>query len=258
MLKMFTKKKKNNKGFGLIEVLVSVAIMSIVTLPLAQSFVTSTQVNKKSEVKLSAITVAENKMEQAKALDLSLYEKADDGKYYINDDAVDENGNTFNVQTIIDPTKYAELNNGIFDISSLTYASKAEIEIPEDVLGKYGKNYTYYSIILEITEDRNGDIIEQNVYFTLTIATNSTGKNSKIIDSCLLYNYFGEEFDENGNYLGLANLDIRYYEMQKQYLGEILIKNPDNVEVTLNLTKFYKHDNRQNCLNGNRCDKPFK
>jgi prepilin-type N-terminal cleavage/methylation domain-containing protein len=249
MIKFFNRKNKNNKGFGLIEVLISVAIMSIVTLPLAQSFVTSSQVNKKSEVKLSAITVAENRMEQAKAIDLSMYEKAEDGKYYISEDAVDENGNTFNVQTIIDPTKYEQLNSGIYDISTLSFASKAEIEIPEDLLGKYDKKYTYYSIILDIFETQEDESIYQSVYYTITIAQNSTGKKSKIIDSGLLFYYGGEEYDENGNYLGLSNLDVRYYEKQNMYLGEIRINNLDDVDVTLNLTKFDRHDNRSNDIN---------
>ena len=209
MIKFLNRKNKNNKGFGLIEVLISVAIMSIVTLPLAQSFVTSSQVNKKSEVKLSAITVAENRMEQAKAIDLSMYEKAEDGKYYISEDAVDENGNTFNVQTIIDPTKYDSTINRVYDLSTFSPTTKCEFYLPEDAIADISNKYTF-TIDINITEERKNDLVEQYVTYTFTRYIKNKFDSE---ESGILFTYIGEEYDSEGNKLGLKNMNINYLEI---------------------------------------------
>jgi prepilin-type N-terminal cleavage/methylation domain-containing protein len=243
MIKFFNRKNKNNKGFGLIEVLISVAIMSIVTLPLAQSFVTSSQVNKKSEVKLSAITVAENRMEQAKAIDLSMYEKAEDGKYYISEDAVDENGNTFNVQTIIDPTKYDSTINRVYDLSTFSPTTKCEFYLPEDAIADISNKYTF-TIDINITEERKNDLVEQYVTYTFTRYIKNKFDSE---ESGILFTYIGEEYDSEGNKLGLKNMNINYLEIVngKKWLklNRINIFNPNNVGVVINYYKLNGHDN---------------
>lgn len=255
MLKIFNRKKKNNKGFGLIEVLVSVAIMGIVTLPLTQSFVTSTEVNRKSEVKLSAITVAENKMEQAKALDLSDYEKAEDGKYYINDDAVDENGNTFNVQTIIDPTKYDDSKYDVYDWSTFSSTKNCNIILPDPFPlnsgngngnngnGNGNNGTVQYDLIITITENKYDDSkIQQDITYELQASGNEYGPIS-------VFSHESKEYDENGNKLGISSISIDYYGEKKVKLKAIKIYNRNNVDVVVNLNKIRKHDNSHDSIN---------
>ena len=62
--------KKKNSGFTLVEVLIAVAILSVVSIPILQSFVSVAQVNAKSRRRLSATTIAEGLMESCKGLSL--------------------------------------------------------------------------------------------------------------------------------------------------------------------------------------------
>lgn len=63
------KKKNSNAGMTLIEVIVAVSIFAITAAVFLQSFVTSSRINKKSNVYLEATTVAQNIMEEVKAKD---------------------------------------------------------------------------------------------------------------------------------------------------------------------------------------------
>ncbi|MGN8754125.1 type IV pilus modification PilV family protein [Blautia sp. HCP3S3_C4] len=58
---------KDNTGMTLLEVIVAVSIFSITAIVLLQSFVTSSRINKKSNLYLEATTVAQNIMEEIKA-----------------------------------------------------------------------------------------------------------------------------------------------------------------------------------------------
>lgn len=66
----FIMKKKKNRGFTLVEVLVAAAILSLVVTPILSSFVTIARVNAKSRRKLSATTIANGVMESVKGFEL--------------------------------------------------------------------------------------------------------------------------------------------------------------------------------------------
>lgn len=59
--------KKSNAGMSLLEVIVAVSIFSITAIILLQGFVTSSRVNRKSNLYLEATTTAQNIMEEIKA-----------------------------------------------------------------------------------------------------------------------------------------------------------------------------------------------
>lgn len=61
------KNKNSNAGMTLLEVIIAVSIFSITAIVLLQSFVTSSRINKKSNLYLEATTVAQNIMEEIKA-----------------------------------------------------------------------------------------------------------------------------------------------------------------------------------------------
>ena len=65
------KKRKRNRGFTLVEVLVAAAILSLVVTPILSSFVTVARINAKSRRKLSATTIANSVMESVKGFELS-------------------------------------------------------------------------------------------------------------------------------------------------------------------------------------------
>ena len=53
-------KKKNNRGFSLIELLVSVTILAIIVIPLMHSFITAVRTNEKAKRTLNATTAGQN------------------------------------------------------------------------------------------------------------------------------------------------------------------------------------------------------
>ena len=71
-------KKKKNRGFTLVEVLVAAAILSIMVPPILSSFVAIARVNSKSRMKLSATTIANGVMESAKSFELAQVAKETD------------------------------------------------------------------------------------------------------------------------------------------------------------------------------------
>ncbi len=58
--------KNNNKGFTLLEVLISMVIFAVVSVPLLRSFATSAQTNAKAKLQMKSTTAAENIMEKVK------------------------------------------------------------------------------------------------------------------------------------------------------------------------------------------------
>lgn len=70
---MPNKHHKNNKGFSLLELLVSITILAVVMIPMLHSFITSARANAKAKKVMEATTVAQNIMEEIKSDDLSDY-----------------------------------------------------------------------------------------------------------------------------------------------------------------------------------------
>ena len=62
--------KVNNKGFSLVELIVTIAILAIVVAPLLNAFVISARTNAKAREKLYVTTIAENLMEGIEQLSL--------------------------------------------------------------------------------------------------------------------------------------------------------------------------------------------
>lgn len=62
--------KKRDSGFTLVEVLIAVAILSIISIPVVQSFVSVAQVNGQARRRLAANTIAETLMESCKSVSL--------------------------------------------------------------------------------------------------------------------------------------------------------------------------------------------
>ena len=60
--------KQSNKGFTLVEVLVAILILAIIVVPLLSAFVMSAKTNAKARQTLRATTLAQNVMEELKAI----------------------------------------------------------------------------------------------------------------------------------------------------------------------------------------------
>jgi prepilin-type N-terminal cleavage/methylation domain-containing protein len=77
---------KNNHGFSLVELIVSIAILAVVVLPLLKSFVVSAGTNSKAKQKLQATEASQNILEtfEAKSLDelFDYFTGTDSGLFY--------------------------------------------------------------------------------------------------------------------------------------------------------------------------------
>lgn len=134
MVQKSNQNRQQNKGFTLIEVLISITILAIIAAPMLHAFVTSARTNAKSAKLLDATTLSQNIMEEFKAGSLediarefngygsgSIASKASGGAYeavetgvdsgtYV---AVDKENATLQPSVIdaADPTKYPD---GVF------------------------------------------------------------------------------------------------------------------------------------------------
>lgn len=73
--------RKLNKGFSLLEVLVTLAIISVLSIPLIQSFLNSAKVNGKSKSMQNATDIAQNTSEYFNAMSLDVLKSIYAGKY---------------------------------------------------------------------------------------------------------------------------------------------------------------------------------
>lgn len=68
------KKHYNCKGFTLIEILLSLAILSIIIIPISSFFISSQKISRDSDIKFRSITLAQNYFEQIKSKDFETIE----------------------------------------------------------------------------------------------------------------------------------------------------------------------------------------
>lgn len=102
---------KNNSGFTMIELLISVAILALIVIPILNSFLMSARLNAKAKQKHKATIVAENIMEKLKANSLEDIEKWTDMQNLSTSDvrsyrleSFKDQGSQYNVQIKMDPT----------------------------------------------------------------------------------------------------------------------------------------------------------
>lgn len=69
------RRKGNNKGLSLVELIVAVAILAIIVLPLLRSFMVSTETNMKAKKQQQAVELAQNIMEEMEVSDLQTLAK---------------------------------------------------------------------------------------------------------------------------------------------------------------------------------------
>ena len=179
------KSKVNQKGFTLMEVLVSIAIVGIIFLPLLSAFSDSAKINNISAKKLQrSTTAAQTVMEEIRSYDsietlVNLYEdtannggkmmrtdetfhnaytssiKANDGtfnnkKYYFVKKGIESDGKKFNARITVDTSKYQTLNDeGVPVIESLgagsTIMASEQADQIQSVLQDLANNDKYAS-----------------------------------------------------------------------------------------------------------------
>ncbi|EOD01521.1 type IV pilus modification PilV family protein [Caldisalinibacter kiritimatiensis] len=140
---------KNNKGFTLIEIVITIAIFSIIIVPLYSLFITAAKANNISANKLNATIIAQSYMEELKAIDTIEYED----KIYTYDMFIDDqksgdglliknvkfDGNTYEVYLHVEETEYK------FD----------------DADEGNSNNCRLYKINIKVKEKDKGDVLQE-------------------------------------------------------------------------------------------------
>lgn len=196
---------KNNGGFSLVEVLVAVAILALVSLPILNSFMSSSKLNKSARQTENCNAVGQLMAERCKSLSvsklLSSVSSAEYGFdevkksdfagqkiYTFNSVALDSNGNKytdasegdkFYVQVTLDPTGYADTgsasDNKNNNINSYNMPSFTDVQ--------NDKNYAVMSQVFEHDNQAPGELgipagdIHREVEINVV-----SDKTSKIID----------------------------------------------------------------------------
>lgn len=147
------KNKNSNAGMTLLEVIIAVSIFSITAIVLLQSFVTSSRINKKSNLYLEATTVAQNIMEEIKA---KKFEEVSLAFNY----PLDSNGSSR--LTFLD-TQKSRINSGAAD----------ELGVREVLAAKDNNNSVIYNPVRKYTDG----VDEANV--TASVISTDNGKTYK-------------------------------------------------------------------------------
>lgn len=108
------KRKLNNAGFSLVEVLVAMAVLAILSIPVLSSFSNAARINHKARKEENANTVAADIVEQFKSVSMSeilssyagKYTEGAGGKYTFTENRTGANGESYKVVTELEPGRY--------------------------------------------------------------------------------------------------------------------------------------------------------
>jgi len=196
---MFINKIKNQQGFTLVEVLLALAVLSIIIIPFTEIFITSTAVDNASKRNIKATYLAQKYMEMAK----NNFEETFDGgiinKNIIRKVIKDIDG--FDVELISEPLKEntVDLSSpGIGDVLEEDFEIRLFIDNGRRVMdiGKKIRNnwFSYYLEeephdvnirIKKVTEDSFGIEPIPN-----EISSNSFANNDSIVFKCIIKDGF--------------------------------------------------------------------
>lgn len=197
------KKKLNNAGFSLVEVLVAMAVLAILSIPVLSSFSNAARINHKARKEENANTVASDIVEQFKSVSMSeilsqykdKYTEGTDGKYIFTEERTGANGEKYKVVTELEPGRYKagddEDNNYNNNINSYvnsvknfvlreelySYDIEAEKKFMEEYQAGYDKkNITKVTNInVEVKHSESGEYAPKATASADTKATSAAG-----------------------------------------------------------------------------------
>lgn len=162
-------KIKNNKGFTLIEILLSMTILSIIIVPLSTFFLTSQKISKDSEINFEATSIAQSYFEKIKAIDNFDWIGEFDESEEINSTIYDED---YKIEINIKPENDFKNKGTSNNINAIKYDMK--VEVLNNSVKIYKSDGYYYTLI-----SNDIDIVFENDSITtppLSFAINRLNK----------------------------------------------------------------------------------
>lgn len=205
--------KKDKKGFSLIEILVSLAIASIIVLSITQLIINIVKLNKKSEDRQQTTLVGQQIVEEIKTLDSS---NISSSLIKISDDLIlnrIENSNEY--KGIL-----TDRNNSskTYDIAlTLNYENQDINKNNEkiDIENTIKFNSEVINEMLVIKDENNNEVaklsLNTNETPKLIIERNTDLNNKNKVDNTLSINLEDEVFIDFSNYNFNQNLDVYIY-----------------------------------------------
>lgn len=214
---------KYKKGFTLIEVILSIAILSIIIGPILSLTLSTVKINKQSDDKLKAINIAQKHLEEIKA---SNYKIQPDATFPIQET---KSENSFDVERLITPIEEYKLNEQIMGNEIATF--NAEVKNSTVTNSNISDILDIRYITFDKLEIRLNKAIgtEVNVKVQLTDAVVSNDVNIDLINnsSVKLNAYFTK--------------DSKKYSISK-CVGDVNVytNTPENMEVESDKYRLYK------------------
>lgn len=213
-MRLISKKKLNNKGMSLVEILVTVAIIAIIAAPLINSFLNAMKVNSKARIIQNGTAVAEDTAELFKVFDVETlvdsyeadgvtvtYDEATGVYAFEGIKATGADGESFVVDVKLDPAQYK------------TDAGTGRIEVNDVALpvfsGLYGSDcimlYRQYAGPDEQLSELFAGKLEADILENInTVAVRQDIKKSSIVNIVCDYDSM------TGKYHYTVNLEIKY------------------------------------------------
>lgn len=226
--------KKDKKGFSLIEILVSLAIASIIVLSITQLIINMIKFNKKSEDRQQTTLVGQQIVEEIKTLDSS---NISSSLIKISDDLIlnrVENSNEYkgiltdrnNLSKTYDVALTLNYENQGMNKNNEKVNIENAIKFKSEVINE----------VLIIKDENNNEVAKLNLNTNETpklIIERRTELNNKgKIDNALSINLEDEVFIDFSNYNFNGNLDVYIYNYIESEFT-VYAQKPDNPNIKL-------------------------
>lgn len=207
---MKNRRKQDNRGFSLVELIIAIAILAFVVAPILRAFVSSARTNNKAQRMLSATTVAQNVMEEVKGTAFKTLIKAgtdkevDDtqkakGKYTITYKNLEAGGKKYTATVKLDAQEYKAASEPEATVFHFNDKEQAQIFTMDS---KYDGSYMPVKDAAKLAADALGtseDNIKRET--TVEIKNVSDGYGGDILSAQVLvaYSYNGKTYNETTN-----------------------------------------------------------
>ncbi len=234
-------KKGNQKGFTLLELLVTVAILAIIAIPLLNAFLISVRTDAKAKTQMRATTAATNVMEEI---------KASSWDHLITDRGCvpDENGvYAFSEEQVVDNKLFTVEVSATPDAGGATEYNQVELAQLQSIGENDGiyvqnthQNENYAKKLKDVqTTDAS---LYTGVKFATEVTIEHVGTSTKVsVESSYSYKDKTEQtvretiFENTDDVCNLKNIYLFYYPIAGSNANTILVDNTDLVPVNVYL-----------------------